>query len=196
MIPSNREGMMIKRLSCWMIGISIVGLLGCATVSIQTDYDPSVDFKRYETYAWDTEQQTPSDALARDPLMRKRIKKAVDQVLQEKGFRLKTAGSVDFTVVVHAGVKERMRVTNWGSRGWYDPWWGPYGGQVDVSYYTEGTLVIDVIDADTRELAWRGINEGIVREYADVEQMEKSIQETVREILKAFPPDVENSNRK
>jgi len=187
---------MMKRFSCCLIGISIIGLLGCASVSIQTDYDPSVDFKSYKTYAWDTEQQIPSDVLARDPLMRKRIKKAVEQVLQDKGFLLKTTFPVDFTVVVHAGVKERMRVTNWGGRGWYDPWWGPYGGQVDVNYYTEGTLVIDVIDAGTRELAWRGLSEGIVREYASVEQMETDIQETVSDILKGFPPSVKASNRK
>jgi hypothetical protein len=102
---------------------------------------------------------------------------------------LDTADGADFTVVIHAGVQERMRVTNWGGYGWYDTWWGPYGGRVDVSYYTQGTLVIDMVDQVSKELAWRGLGEGIVREYNDPEEMEKDIRRTVEEILKSFPPD-------
>lgn len=165
------------------------GLMGCASISVKTDYDRSVDFRRFRTYSWDGGQKMMDDALMRDPLLRKRIKRAVDQVLQEKGFVLDTADGADFTVVIHAGVQERMRVTNWGGYGWYDTWWGPYGGRVDVSYYTQGTLVIDMVDQVSKELAWRGLGEGIVREYNDPEEMEKDIRRTVEEILKSFPPD-------
>ena len=177
------------------VGVVVVGLLGCASVSVKTDYDRSVDFRKFKTYNWDKDHVVPGDALARDPLMRKRIQKAVDQALQAKGFEMRSSGSADFTMVIHAGVKERMRITNWGNYGWYDPWWGPYGGQVDVSYYTQGTLVIDVVDSRTRELAWRGLGEGIVREYSDPEKMEADIRNTVTEILKSFPPEDPSKKR-
>ena len=179
-----------------VIGMFVVGLLGCASVSVKTDYDQSVDFSGFKTYNWDSDHAIPGDALARDPILRKRIKKAVDQEFQAKGFERRDTGPVDFTVVIHAGVKERMRVTNWGSFGWYDPWWGPYGGQVDVSYYTEGTLVIDVVNDKTRELAWRGLGEGLVREYSDTEKREADIRNTVMEILKSFPPNVKGASKK
>jgi hypothetical protein len=171
------------------VGILVFGILGCASVSVKTDYDRRFDFSRFKTYNWDRTKQIQDDVLMRDPLLRKRIKQAVDQVLEEKGFVKKTSGAADFTVVIHAGVKERMRVTNWGNYGWYDTWWGPYGGRVDVSYYTQGTLVIDVVDHPSKELVWRGLGEGIVREYNDIQKMEADIYNTVAEILKGFPPD-------
>ncbi len=171
-----------------VLGVCAAGMVGCASVHVKTDYDRSVDFGGFKTYRWDSARQVPDDALARDPILRKRIKNAVDRVLQAKGFILKTAGPADFTVAVHAGVQEQLRVTNWGNYGWYDPWRGPYGGQTDVSYYTQGTLVIDVAAAQSGELAWRGLGEGLVREYSDSEKMEADILKTVTEILKNFPP--------
>lgn len=186
----------MRDLKSIVMGMFIIGLWGCASVSVKTDYDQSVDFRKFKTYNWDYEHQVPGDVLAGDPLLRKRIKTAVDQVLQSKGFESRPSGEADFTVVIHAGVKERMRVTNWGNYGWYDPWWGPYGGRVDVSYYTQGTLVIDLVDAATRELAWRGLGEGIVREYSDSKRMEEDIRNTVTEILKHFPPQDHGTSRK
>jgi hypothetical protein len=186
----------MRGLKSIVIGMFVVGLLGCASVSVKTDYDQSVDFSGFKTYNWDSDHAIRGDTLAREPILRKRIKNAVDQVLQSKGFRLEPSGAVDFTVVIHAGVEERMRVNYWGTSGWYDPWWGPYGGHVDVSYYTQGTLVIDVVDADTRELAWRGLGEGLVREYSDNEKREADIRNTVTEILKSFPPNAKDPSKK
>jgi hypothetical protein len=174
----------------------VFGLMGCASVSVKTDYDRSVDFSRFHTYRWDGGGKMMDDSLMRDPLLRKRIKRAVDQVLQAKGFALATADDADVAVAIHTGVQERMRVTNWGGYGWYDTWWGPYGGRVDVSYYTQGTLVIDVVDEASGELAWRGLGEGIVREYNDPEEMEADIHHTVEEILKNFPPKSAASAKK
>ncbi len=178
------------------VGMLVIGLWGCASVSVKTDYDRSVDFRKFKSYGWEKDQQVPGDLLARDPLMRKRVKTAVDEVLQSRGFEHRPSGKVDFTVLIHAGAKERMQVTNWGNYGWYDPWWGPYGGRVDVSYYTQGTLVIDLMDAATGELAWRGMGEQIVREYTDARRMEEEVRNIVTEILSQFPPQDGGPSRK
>ena len=57
-----------------------------------------------------------------------------------------------------------MQVTDWGGYYWYDPWWGPYGGTTHVSYYEESTLVLDIVHWEKKELAWRGLATGTVRE--------------------------------
>lgn len=179
-----------------IIGMVVAGLLGCASVSVKTDYDRSVDFSGFKTYRWDSDPLAPEDALARNPILRKRIKNAVDQVLQGKGFELISSGPTDFAVAIHAGVEERVRITNWGNYGWHDYWRAPYGGPIDVSHYTLGSLIIDILSGKTRELAWRGIGEGIVREYSDNEKMEASILNTVMEILQSFPPGVKGGSKK
>ena len=138
----------------------------------------------------------PGDALAANPLLYKRIVTAVDGYLQGRGYQKADQDSADALLAIHGGVKEKIRVTDWGGpRGyytdpWYDPWWGrsAYGGRVDVSYYTEGTLMIDIVDPKQHELVWRGLGTGIIHEYSSQEKMEKTINEYVSEILNQFPP--------
>jgi hypothetical protein len=165
----------------------LVLLASCSSVSVKHDYDRETDFQQYKTYAW-SEQAMPGDALAQNPLVKKRVQVAVDETLRSKGYSLTELEQADFVVVTHAGIKERMRVQDWGRYGWYDPWWGPYGGRVDVSYYEEGTLVIDIVDAKEKELVWRGMGTGIVKQYAKPEKMQKDIDQDVTKILAAFPP--------
>ena len=167
--------------------LSVLLLGACAAVEVKYDYDSAMDFSQLETYRWET-RTMPGDALSENPLVRKRVIDAVDRALSAKGLRPSDSDNSDLIVVVHAGVKERMQVTDWGSHGWYDPWWGPYGGRVDVSYYTEGTLVIDLVDASRNELVWRGLGTRIVRDYNDPQKMQEVIDDTVTRILASFPP--------
>jgi hypothetical protein len=87
-----------------------------------------------------------------------------------------------------------MNVTQTGGGyrgyGWYDPWWGPYGGSTHVSYYEEGSLVIDVIDWTEKELSWRGVGTGVVKDRSsdDPEEMQEEINLIVAKILADFPP--------
>jgi hypothetical protein len=57
-----------------------------------------------------------------------------------------------------------------------------------VSYYTEGTLVIDMVAWETKELAWRGMGTKTVRDYKDTEKQQAAIDKSVAKILADFPP--------
>lgn len=57
-------------------------------------------------------------------------------------------------------------------------------------YYTEGTLIIDVIDAKTNEHVWRGLVKGNV---TDVKALQKSIDKGVKAIIKKYPGMVDPS---
>ncbi|MCK5571667.1 MAG: DUF4136 domain-containing protein [Bacteroidetes bacterium] len=165
-----------------------LGLSACSSVSITSDYDPSVDFTKYKDYAWHTGEGIPGDALAADPLLKRRVVAAVDKALAAHGFQKVELTEADFVVVTHAGTKEKMRVTDWGSYGWYDPWWGPYGGRVDVSYYDEGTLVIDFVDSQEKQLTWRGLAKGTIRNEPDSEERQRALEQLAADILADFPP--------
>jgi hypothetical protein len=156
----------MKTISLSIVTIIILALVGCSSLTVTTDFDASQDFNSYKTYRWaTTEEVNPNDALAQNPLVKKRVIAGIDKALQDKGFVLVEKGSgPDFVVITHAGVKEKMNVTQTGGYrgyGWYDPWWGPYGGSTHVSYYEEGSLVIDIIDWTEKELSWRGIGTGV-----------------------------------
>jgi hypothetical protein len=163
---------------------------GCSPVTVKYDYDHEYDFGKYKTYCWPSEDQIDKyNSLVKNSLVYKRVQTAVDMVLQGKGFSLVECSAADLCVVVHSGVKDRMQIyQNHGYYGWYRPWWGPYGGYTEVSYYEEGTLVIDLVDEKTKELTWRGTATGTVKDYKDSEDMQKDIDEVVGKILQHFPP--------
>ena len=184
--------MKIKSLS--IVTIIILALVGCLSLKVTTDFDPSQDFNSYKIYRWATiKEVNPNDALAQNPLIKKRVFSGINKALQDKGFVLVEKGTEpDFVVITHAGVKEKMNVTRTaGYRGyaWYDPWWGPYGGSTRVSYYEEGSLVIDIIDWKEKELSWRGVGTGVVKDRKqDAEEMQERINEITVKILADFPP--------
>lgn len=173
-----------------MIALFVI-LTACSTISVRSDYDHSYDFSKYKTYRWSVESElNRRDALKKNPLVEKRVHSSIDRELQAKGFIHKEAGEVDFVVVAHAGVKEKMHIDQYsgGRYGWYHPWWGPYGGYTNISYYKEGTLVIDIVDSRNKELAWRGTGTDVVKNYNNGEKMQKDIDAAVAKILAGFPP--------
>lgn len=192
----------MKYLSLLVVLLFITVLTGCSAVSVNYDYDSKVDFSAIHTYNWG-ESNEADDELTKNQLLKNRIVSSIDNYLQSRGYRKVDPAQADVLVVIGAGVKEKMRVTNWGGPGgyyrdpWYDPWWGrsAYGGRVDVSYYQEGTLVIDIVDNAKKELIWRGLGTGIVQPQSDQEKRQAVIDEYVQEILNHFPPGNEKKSK-
>jgi len=171
--------------SCFL---NVFLIVACSTISVKTDYNPRVDFSAYKTYKWVDFTKMKNDQLAKNPLLRSRIIFAIDQELKKKGFLLSETDDVDFIIVVHGTTEERMNVSNWAGVYRYDPWWGSYGGHVDVSYYEQGSLVIDVVETKEEDLIWRGLGTSVVKDYSDPESMQDAANEFVARVLKDFPP--------
>lgn len=192
------------RIRLWILSLfSLFLLAGCSAISVVSDYDSSVPFGSYRTYRWSADTPAPNgdDLLVRNPLIYKRIRNAVDRELQYKGFVQKEKGAVDFTVTVHAGIRERVMVEQptisfaWrqgyyrGRHGYYSGvWYDPYGPYPRMTYYEEGTLVIDIYDGRSGEMAWRGIGSGILRYYDSTEAMHRDLDAAVGKVLAKFPP--------
>jgi hypothetical protein len=175
---------------------------GCSPVSVNYDFDPNTDFSAIKTYGWG-ESPARDDLLAENTLLKKRIQNSVDRYMQSRGYTLVDPARADVLIVLQAVVKEKMRITDWGGPAgyyrnpWYDPWWGvgAYGGRVDVSYYNEGTLIIDIVDNAKKELIWRGLGTGIVQRNSDPEKQQKAVDQYVTEILDRFPPGHEKQSK-
>jgi len=155
--------------------------LGCSSFSYKTDYDAAIDFSGYKTYMWYAGKMPDDDALSANPLAKKRVAAAIDKELQAKGYKVGTEDAYDFVVIIHAGNKEKMQITNYGYSGYgygrYGRGWGGYGGygQTDVYQYDETTLVIDIADAAKKEMVWRSTVTGVVKEYSDEKERQERI---------------------
>ena len=65
----------------------------CSGLTVNSDFDPSANFSAFQSYEWLPDSQSESAQMAQDPLVDRRIRAAIDNDLQSKGFRRMDDGS-------------------------------------------------------------------------------------------------------
>ena len=166
-------------------------VVSCSTIyGVQYDYDKQADFKSLKTYDWMT---VPEKANI-DSLNVERVKKAVNAELQAKGLMM-TSNNPDFLIAEHLEKKMKSQASNWVYG--YGPYGIPQGTHPaefsgrTTDQYEEGSLILDFVDAKSKEMIWRGVGKAEVNTADTPENKEKLINEAVHEILKNFPPKPE-----
>ncbi len=162
---------------------------GCSSVNTSYDYDTQADFSKFQTFAWMPRETTTGgnaqQAQADNSLFDQRLKNAVNNNLDAKGYTIDTT-EPDFVIIYHTGVQDKVNVTNWGYT--YGPYWGPWGESVDVTQYTEGTLILDFINYETKNILWRGTAQKALSGNVKPEDAERNLQKAVDQLLAKFPP--------
>jgi hypothetical protein len=118
--------------------------------SVTYDFDRAANFSRYKTYAW-----VRGTNLA-DTLNHNRIVRAVDAQLSEKRFsQVQPGDNPDVLVAYHASFDTNLQINGSG--------WGGYRfgasrmGTASLDEITVGTLAVDIVEAGTKTIVWRGI---------------------------------------
>jgi hypothetical protein len=158
------------------------------TLRVQTDYDPAADFTRLRTYAWQPHPaRADGDPRINNDLVDTRVRTAVDRVLHARGYQAVAEGEPDFRVsyIVTLDTKTDIHTVP-VSYGW--GWWGFPATETYVDQYEQGTLILDVINASTNKLIWRGSAAARVVEGGTPKQRTQRINEAVERILERFPP--------
>ena len=161
-------------------------ITSCSSVKVATDYDTKANFNEYKTFAF---YKPGIDKAPISDLDKKRIMRAVEAELVAKG--MSKSSNPDVLISLFTKSRERVNINdnNWGyGYGWgWNPWMWNGANRLNVNQYTEGTLFLDVIDANKKELVWQGIGTGALS-LRDVERKEEKIKEFVKEILSKYPP--------
>ena len=168
-----------------ILSLLILILFSCNSTKISSDYDRNVNFSEYKTFGFTkTTKNLPTNELVRN-----RILNAISQNLKNKG--LSEADNPDILVDLGLKTKDKKKYTtnNVGLRGYYGRKWR-IGTGVNKSFtkekeYTEGTLVINLIDAQKDKLLWMGSASGVVNDKA---VQEENLTNTINKILADFPP--------
>jgi hypothetical protein len=181
---------MIRKIRITLSLISVMVATSCETpIKVTTDYDKSVNFSRYTTFAMLTLNEKDQSI---SQLNANRILKAVKTQMLAKGFEEDTA-SPDMKVNVVTIMTNKQEISantnNYGYGGAYRPYgWGAGSGYttVDVKDYTDGSLIVEVIDASNNQLIWEGVGN------KDIDGPSKNPDETIpaaiAKIMKDFPP--------
>ena len=160
----------------------IVLSAGCSSVRVRTDFDRDADFSMYRTYSWLPRKDT-GNRMMRSDLVRKHVVAGVDRELAAAGLTRVGRERADLLVNYYIGARNRVDVTHYGYR--YGPW-GRYGpGGVSVRRYKEGSLVLDLVDRESKKLVWRGWASSVLRGR---ENIAEDINRSVKELMKRYPP--------
>lgn len=164
-------------------------LTSCSAIKVTTDYDTQADFSKLKTFAF---YKPGIDKADISDLDKKRVLRAIESELVAQGF----TKSENPTMLVSFFTKSRERVNvnqnyNYGY-GWglgWNPWMmNGMNNNVNVSQFTEGTLFIDFIDKEKKELVWQGVGTGALK-MDNREKKEERINLFVKEIISRFPPE-------
>jgi Domain of unknown function (DUF4136) len=159
-------------------------LIACATSAfsqdVTVDYDHHANFERYHTYSWKMVKMP-------DPLWDPRVQDAVNQELQKKGWQMvPSGGDVVLSAIGTTQTQTRLETfytgPDWGGWGW-----GGFGTATTTpEQYQVGTLVIDMFEANTKKLIWRGVAQGTVATKPS--KNEKKLEKAAEKMFKNFPP--------
>lgn len=167
-------------------------LAGCATMKIQTEFDPEAPFAQYKSYAWLDAKPGPDDPPPiRSETARLNVMSMVDGHLAKRGLaRVKADAGPDLLVWITGSKDRRVEVATYGYTYAASYAYG-YGGiamtapVTEAHTYTEGTLLLDLVDAKSKRLVWRGAaTDTLDGSTASMSQ----VNEALTKILAEYPP--------
>ncbi len=170
--------------------VLVILLSSCNAVHVNADYDKTVNFSKYKTYAF---LKAGIDKVEISDLDKKRILKFIDINMIAKGFS--KSETPDILVNINTKAVRNVAVNQFQSGWGWGMGWGInpfFSNNVDVVTNTEGTLIIDFIDASTKELVWQG--EGIGNLTQNTHRKDENINTFVTRILEQYPPVIKVGN--
>jgi hypothetical protein len=164
------------------LAVLFLGLLVSQAVwaqKITMEFDQSVDFSRYKTFAIREGQLNSGNPALNSPLVKKQIEADIQNALTAKGLTMATGGPADLNVRYTFGAARKTEIEAYPA-GWY----GRGTRYVRVPY-AEGTLVIDLRDPTTRSLVWRSI---AAEEKSDATKIQGKLDDMVKKSMEKYPP--------
>ena len=157
---------------------------------VTIDYAHDYDFEAIKTFQYVATEK--SDVKGND-LMDQRVEDMIKKELREGG-GTEVQSDPDIYVTYHFTSQENTSYNTtsmgYGGYGGYGGGWGGYGGMGGMggmgssttyaTTYTEGTLIIDLYDPETKKLVWRGT--GTVTVKAKPEKQIKQIDNIITKI--------------
>jgi hypothetical protein len=176
--------MKVQRAVFVLMGIMLLFAGKLSAQQVKTDYDRNANFGKYKTYSWE-------QVKTKNPLDADRIKNDVNAVLAAKGWtQVNSGGDVS---IVAMEITQNQQTLNTFYDGFGGGWgWRGFGGggfgeaTTTTETYKEGTLVVDLFDAKTKKLLWRGTSSDTLSNNSN--KNIKNLDKGVEKMFKEFPP--------
>lgn len=185
------------------IWIFVLGVFaaGCYSQSqVYSDKLKDVDLSTFDTYAW-LPTAGDSMSLLNNEILQNNLMAEIDSQLQMRGYE-PNGQNPDMLVLMHVRFDKETDVYQDPVYGSYDYVYPVYtvsgypyyyraydrityvdGYTIDTVKYTTGSVIIDVIDAETNKLVWRGWSERVV----DRANYERTLSRDIGAIFREYP---------
>jgi hypothetical protein len=176
-----------------VVALSALLALPAYAAKPQIQWDEAYDFTTVKTFQW---QANPDSSLEkRNPFMHSRVVTAIEYELTATGLT-EVQSNPDVYVTYHTSTENKVRLESdsygygfggygtvgWGHYGYGMAYGGPVSTTTRVVEYDEGTLVVDIWDAKTKQLVWRGTATRVFSE--DVDKAESQVVKIIKDMAK------------
>lgn len=174
-------------------GLMMAGGGGCArTYDVHTLAAPKVSLTEFRTFHM---LPTPrrrdgrissgaNDPMVSNSITNRALRASVADAFESRGY-VDVEWMPDFVVAVYASAHDKLDLSEW-QFGYYNwpHWWDTMPPHA-IAQYTEGTVIVDVIDPESLDLLWRGSATAALGDNA--EQNTRALQNAAIAIVERFP---------
>ena len=173
--------------------ICLLGLQACSSSLPQpvVDYKTDYDFAALESVSLLPYRTQKRSSLLLSDMTYGRIDTALLHALSGKGISTgKPAADADLVLSWFLVEQEQTAVRAYDSNSYYHCWrCGPAVSDVSITRYTEGTLIVDLIDLNNNQSVWRGVMQQRVPANPEIEHQQERLDALARQMFRDFPPD-------
>lgn len=183
----------MKRIFPILCFLIVLYLAGCSAVTVTDEAVGSIDLLQMKKYSWLTPEDGAGQVRAVKPEVEKLIVSSVDKYFAGKGLEHTAKDDADFYITWFGKVDEKVSRTSvahfyrpygYGTLAAQHPGMVEEGGPVKI--WQEGTLVIDIIDADSKAVVWRGNATDTIRDDMSADEVPAYINRSVKGLLDRF----------
>jgi hypothetical protein len=181
----------------FVLGLTLVAGSGSALAATHSDFTKSFPLQTLKTFEFKNQHRISRDPLANNDIWANDVRDAIRTDLRGHGVVEATDGRPDFFVAFYVGLQERYDINSVGYGlpvfGHSGRWWGwPRGYDAWAVPYTESTVIVDVIDAHTNQLVWRGYDMITL----NMGEPEKTLTKAVDNVLSRFYHDTRETEHR
>ena len=170
---------------------------GSALAETHSDFTKSYQLQALKTFSFKPQHRISRDPLANNDIWANDVREAIRHDLTTRGMTEVSNGNPDFYVAFYVGLQDRYDISSLGygmpvfHRGFRSGWWGwPRDYDVWAVPYKESTVIVDMIDAHTNQLVWRGYD----TDTLNTKNPDKTLSTAVDNVVARFHHDAKEGH--
>lgn len=144
---------------------------------VSVNYNHSQSFSQYHTYAWGSNNANQ----IQNSILAQVAQQDIDTAMAGKGFqKVQESQKPDLVLTANGGMRQQTSYSAWGMRGI-----GGGMGGITPQQNVEATMIVDLYDAKSQSLVWRGMAQDTLSNNGDKNQ--KMVQSAISKMFKQWP---------